>query len=164
MGLLKRLKITRNEEEEEEEDEFDAEQNGLFMAATLASDAEKPRAEGEPASLPAQGEAQASQAEAAQPSPAAVDPLDVAAASPAVQTEAQQAAPQEASPEQGSDNDALSLFKASVAEQTSLLPVLKEILEDISAAELLTEARSVRDGLLGGQAGGGGERERRETA
>lgn len=161
MGLLKRL---RRRPGDEDEDEFDAEESGLLMVSSPPSNAEKAAREEESASPPAQEEAQASQPEAAEPSPGGGDPLDLTPASPPVQSQAQPAVAQEAPAQESSFGDSLSLFKASVSEQTSLLPVLKDTLEDIAAADLLADARSVRDRLLGRVPTVGGEQQGQETS
>ena len=163
MGLLKRL-MKRADDYDEGEDEFNAEESGLLMAPSLLSDAEKAAAEEESASPPVQGEAQADQPEAAELSPGGGDPLDLTAASPPVQSQAQPAVAQKAPAEQGSTDDSLSLFKASATEQTALLPTLTDALEDIAAADLLADARSVRNRLLGGHRPVGGEQQGPETA
>jgi hypothetical protein len=168
MGFLTRLLKTPDEDQEEGPDEFNAEQNGLLMAPSAPSDAEAPTEEGGLASPPAQGEAKAAQDEVAEPSEGEVEPLSLTDQSPPVQDQAQAAVPEdpetveavadEVQAEQASSDDTLSLFRTTVVTQCDLPSVLREGLEDIAAADLLAEARSIRDSLLGKGAAGGKQR------
>lgn len=164
MGFLTRLLKTPDENQDEGQDEFNAEQNGLLMVPSLPADAEAPTAEGGLASPPAQGETEAAQDEVAEPSQGEGEPLNLTDESPPVQSQAEQAVPEEVQAEQAPSDDALSLFRASAATRADLPPVLKEGLEDVSAADLLADARSIRNSLLGGQAAGGGKQRSEEAA
>jgi len=174
MGFLKRLLKTPDEDQDEGQDEFNAERNGLLMVPSLPADAQAPTAEGGPASPPAQGETEAAQDEVSEPSQGEEEPLSLTDESPPVQSQAEQAAPEgveteQAIPEdvqveQASSDDTLSLFRASAATHAYLPSVLKEGLEHVSAADLLADARSIRNSLLGGQAADGGKQRSEEAA
>jgi hypothetical protein len=159
MGFLKRVLKISDEDQDEGEDEFHAEQNGLLMVSSLPSDALPPAAEPDSESPPPPAEAEPVADPDVQVAQGEGDPLDVAAESPPAESQVQQDVPTQAPPGEGAgDPDALSLFKASAKEGVTGIPsVVKEDMEDISTADLLADARSVRARLLGAEAGGGGE-------
>lgn len=153
MGFLKRVAKTPDESQDEGEDEFNAEENGLLMASSPPSDAQTPAGVAESTDPSAPAEAEPAQDPASQVAQGGEDPPDMTAEPPAADSEAQQGA---SADEAATDDDALALFKASAKEGMTGIPsVLREDFEDISAADLLAEARAVRAGLLGVEAPGG---------
>jgi hypothetical protein len=167
MRFLTRLLKTPDEDQNEEEDEFDAEKSGLLMVPSLPGDreggalagipnadapqAKAPAAEGELASLPSQGEAIPADDEAEQLLASEGGPPDPAPGSPPPESETPETGAEEAETEEASPDDPLSMFRAA-AKRTHMAPVLKEDLEDMSAAELLAMARSIRNSVLDRQA------------
>ena len=163
MRFLTRLLKTPEEDQDEEEDEFDAEKNGLLMIPSLPGDKEEAApsatpevevtqagmlaAEGTAPSSPAQEEAGPGEDQVGQP-------LAGEEESPLAQSLAPETVGEEAQTEEGSSDDPMHMFRAS-AKRAFMAPVLKEDLEDVSAAELLATARSIRNSLLGRQAASG---------
>ena len=113
-----------------------------------------PVAEGELANPPSQGEVRPAEAEAEQLFAAAGEPPGPAEESPPPESETPETVAEEAQTEQESSDDPLSLFK-DAAKRIHMSPVLKEDLQDVSAAELLATARSVRNSVLGRLAASG---------
>jgi hypothetical protein len=170
MRFLTRLLKTPDQDQEEDQDEFAAEENGLLMVQALPDGKERigfagtpeadapqtgvPAAEGEPANPPSQGEVNPAEAEAEPLFAAAGEPPGPAEESPPPESQTPETVAEEAQTEQESSDDPLSLFK-DAAKRTYMSPVLKEDLQDVSAAELLATARSVRNSVLGRQAASG---------
>jgi hypothetical protein len=170
MRFLTRLLKTPDQDQEEDQDEFDAEENGLLMVQALSGDKEGtesagtpeadalrteiPAAEGEPANPPSQGEVRPTEAEAEPLFADGGEPPAPAEESPPAETETPETVAEEAQTEQESSDDPLSLFRGA-AKRIQMSPGLRADLQDVSAAELLAAARSVRNSLLGGQAASG---------
>jgi hypothetical protein len=171
MRFLTRLLKTPDQDQEEDQDEFAAEENGLLMVQALPADREgaaspgtpeagapqtgAPVAEGEPANPPSQGEVRPAEAEAEPLFAIAGEPPGPAEESPPPESQTPESVAEEAQTEQESSDDPMSLFKGA-AKRTYMSPVLKEDLQDVSAAELLATARSVRNSVLGRLAASGG--------
>ena len=154
MGFLGRILKTPAESQSEEQDEFNAEEKGLLMVPSLPGGEAEPgtsedgidqggvtTAEDGPMDLP---EAGPDPAGALQPGGNAGDPLDLAAMASGAQEQPEPGAVQESS------DGALDLFRAAAVRESVLPSALTDSLEDVSAAELLAEARSIRNSLLGG--------------
>jgi len=179
MRFLTRLLKTPDADQEEGQDEFHAEENGLLMVPSLPGEgegtapvetraarplqAEAPVPEGGLASQSGQGEAESAQDDVARP-PEGEGEGHLTDKSPPAETQPEQPVAEDAQAEQGSSDDPLALFRVTATKQGGLPSALREGLEDVPAADLLAEARSIRSSLLGGQAAGGGERRRREAA
>jgi len=167
MRFLTRLLKTPDEDQNEEEDEFDAEENGLLMVPSVREDregaalagtpeadapqAKVPAAEGELANPPPQGTAGAAEDEAGQLLTGEGEPSDPPKESPPPESETPETVAEEAQTEEASPDDPLNMFRAT-AKRTFMSPVLKDDLQDVSVAELLAAARSIRNTLLGRQA------------
>ena len=167
MRFLTRLLKTPDEDQNEEEDEFDAEENGLLMVPSVREDregaalagtpeadapqAKVPAAEGELANPPPQGTAGAAEDEAGQLLTGEGEPSDPTKESPPLESETPETVAEEGQTEQASPDDPLNMFRAT-AKRTFMSPVLKDDLQDVSVAELLDTARSIRNILLGKQA------------
>jgi len=174
MRFLTKLLKTPDEEPEEDLDEFDAEENGLLMVQTQSGDKEGigfagtpvadalqagvPPAEGEPADPPPGGEVTPAEAEAEQPF-AVGGELPATEESPSG-SETPEAVPAEAQIGQDSSDDALSIFRGA-AKRINVSPALKEDMQDVSVAELLAAARSLRSLLVKKNVGGAGQRNER---
>lgn len=166
MGFLGRLLKTPDEDEDEAQDEFAAEENGLLMVPSLPGDQEAPattegayqvrvRAEGDEPMDPRQAGPGPTDDAPAQPVANGVDTLDL----PAAQSEPEPVPAQGPQPEQGSSDETMNLFRTAALREVVLSPVLKEGIEDVSAMDLLAEARSIRDSLPGGRSAGERKRE-----
>jgi hypothetical protein len=178
MRFLTRIMKTPVEDQDEGQDEFEAEKNGLLMVPSLPGQegetVEAPQAESDPAAAPAAEEELASalpqdqstptEDVEAQPSSSEEDPLDMAEAPAPAESEVQQTAAPAEQAEQDPSNDTLDLFRAAATRDSHLSPALAEDLKDVSAADLLAEARSIRDTLLSAQASGGTRERHREAA
>jgi len=179
MRFLTRLLKTPDEDQNEEQDEFDAEKNGLLMIPFLPGDeegaalggtpaadapqAEAPVAEGKLANPPSQGEARPTEDEAGQLLAREGDPPDATEESPPPQSETPEAVAEEDPSEEGSSDDPMHMFRAG-AKRTHMAQALKQDLEDVSATDLLAEARSIRNSLLGRPAAGGETPRKRQEA
>jgi hypothetical protein len=162
MGLLSRILKTPDDDTDEVQDEFQAEESGLLMAASPASkeaavtppeagaDASlevtaETAAEAEGVALTAEGEAQGpSQQEEGESPEAANDP---GASEPPSEGE-----PPPSEPPDGSADDPLAAFRSTVGERRHVQGIQDDLV-DVSAAELLAEARSIRDALVGANQG-----------
>ena len=167
MRFLTRLLKTPDEDQNEEEDEFEAEENGLLMIRSLPEDkegaalagtpeadapqAKVPAAEGELANPPPQGTAGAAEDEAGQLLTGEGEPSDPTKESPPPESETPETVAEESQTEQASPDDPLNMFRGT-AKRTYMSQVLKDDLQDVSVAELLAAARSIRNTLLGKQA------------
>lgn len=165
MRFLNRLLKTPEEEQDETQDEFDAEEKGLLMIPSLpgGKDEAPPSAMletavGEPETLAAEGTAQGPPAESeaatgpdqvAQPSAGEGEPTTATQESPPTEDSTPETAG-EGTEEEGSPDDPMHMFRAS-AKRTYMAAALTDGLEDVSIAELLAEARSLR-AILGGEA------------
>lgn len=160
MGFLTRLLKTPDEDQDEGQDEFAAEENGLLMVPSLPRDEAESARAGATAAEPEAPMAVPTPNEdvAAQPVASEADPLDLAAEPPAVQSEPEPGNGPEPQSEQGSSDGAMDLFRAAAIHESSLSSVLKEGIEDISATDLLAEARSIRD-VLSTKGSGAAERQ-----
>ena len=155
MGFLGRILKAPAESQSEEQDEFNAEEKGLLMVPSL------PGGEAEPGTREdGIGQAQVYTAEdglgpdpsedsEAQPLGSNEDPLDLAAVASGAQGQPKPVADQQPGADEESSDGALDFFRATVIRQSSLPSALRDNLEDVSAAELLAEARSIRNCLLG---------------
>jgi len=164
MGFLGRILKTPAADQPEEQDEFNAEETGLLMVPSLPGTQAEPEAtegdaaEGQlfiaedgPMSSPEAGpEANDT---AAEPAAGEGGPLDLAAA-PAEGEGGSEA-------EQGPSDGTMDLFRDGVVKVGGVSSVVTEGLEDVSAAELLAEARAIRNSLVGGAAGSTEEAGRR---
>lgn len=158
MGLLSRILKTPNDDEDDTEGQFPAEESGLLMA-----------------SLPPEDEAAAAQAEAppdtpsgatadVTPEPEAAAPTgeDSAEGQPPAGDEEkppeaagdegsseprEQAEPAAGEPADDSSDDLMEAFKSTLG-QRDHTGVLHDDLVDVPMAELLAEARAVRDALM----------------
>ena len=166
MGFLTRLLKTPDEDQEEGPDELDAEEKGLLMVPSLPGE-ERPEPEGEPDArgTDVQGELVGPPAQGADLVEAATPPLlsdggespEPARDSLPIQDATNEPASAEAPAEQASSDDAMDMFRADT-ERKDLLPSgLTDGLVEVSAADLLAEARSLRNSILDGQAAGRGE-------
>jgi hypothetical protein len=180
MGFLTRLLKTPDENQEDEgQDEFNAEESGLLMVPSLPSEeaapaetagadqpaAEAPAPEGELASPPPQANTEAAQGDLPQSPAGGADPLSLTAESPPAESQTQGAMPAEGQADLGSPSgDTLDLFRATVLSPTDLPSILKDSLVDVSMADLLAEASSVRNGLLAGRAAHAGQQATRDAA
>jgi len=167
MRFLTRLLKTPDEDQNEEEDEFEAEENGLLMIRSLPEDkdgaalvgtpeadvpeAKVSAAEGELSNPPLQGTAGAAEDEAGQLLTGEGEPSDPTKESPPPESETPETAAEESQTEQASPDDPLNMFRGT-AKRTYMSQVLKDDLQDVSVAELLAAARSIRNTLLGEQA------------
>jgi len=163
MRFLTRLLKTPDEDQNEEEDEFEAEENGLLMIRSLPEDKEGaalagtpeadapqamvPVAEGEPANPPSEGAAGAAEDEAGQLLASEGEPSDPAKESSPLESETPETVAEEAQTEEVSPDDPLNMFRGT-AKRTYMSQVLKDDLQDVSVAELLAAARSIRNTLL----------------
>lgn len=167
MRLFKGSKDTSDEDQDENEDEFHAEESGLLMAQPPPGDSEKagtPSApEGDtPESKPPENESAdplslddpgAGEGEAAQSPESGGDPLDIVNDSSSSPSEEQGASPPVVSTVSASSDSAMDLFKAAATgSKDSLSSALKDDLEDVSAEDILADARYIRNLLLGEQA------------
>jgi hypothetical protein len=165
MRFLNRLLKTPEEDQDETNDEFDAEEKGLLMIPSLPGDNEEapPSATletvaGEPDTLVAEGTAQAPPAEgeaATGPDQIAQPPADEGEPATATQESppAEDSTPEtagEGTEEEGSPDDPMHMFRAS-AKRAYMAVALTEGLEDVSIADLLADARSLRS-MLGEEA------------
>ena len=164
MGFLGRILKTPAESQSEEQDEFNAEEKGLLMVPSLPGGEAEPgttedgidqggvtTAEDGPGPEPIED------AEA-QPLGSDEGPLDLAAVASGAQGQPEPGAVQESS------DDAMDLFRAAAVRESVLPSALTDSLEDVSAAELLTEARSIRNSLLGGGSAAPGKEADRRAA
>jgi hypothetical protein len=179
MRFLTRLLKTPEEDQDEEQDEFDAEENGLLMTHSLSGDregaalagtpeadapqAKVPAAEGEMANPPSQGEARPAEDEAGQLLAGEGKPADPTEGSPPPQSQAPESVGEEAQTEEGSSDDPMHMFRAS-AKRAHMAQALKADLEDVPVADLLAEARSIRNDLLGREAAGGEKPQEQQRA
>ena len=163
MRFLTRLLKTPDEDQNEEEDEFEAEETGLLMIGSLPEDkegaalagtpeadapqAKVPAAEGELANPPPHGTAGAAEDEAGQLLASEGEPSDPAKESPPPESETPEPVAEESQTEQASPDDPLNMFRGT-AKRTYMSQVLKDDLQDVSVAELLAAARSIRNTLL----------------
>ena len=177
MQFLKRLMKNPDEDRDEAEDEFAAEESGLLMETSLPGRTEQVSSpEASPASVtedalttaqaetpdPAGTEAQATASEATHPPVAEGGPPELDDQSPKASGEEQSTAEEETAGETSAD-DPMALFKAAGTHR-SYLESIKDELEDISVAELLAEARSIRSSLVGGQSASSGAEEEQRAA
>lgn len=173
MQFLKRLMKNPDEDRDEAEDEFAAEESGLLMETSLPGRTEQVSSpEASPASVtedalttaqaetpdPAGTEAQATASEATHPPVAEGGPPELDDQSPKASGEEQSTTEEETAAD-----DPMALFKAAGAHR-SHLESIKDELEDISVAELLAEARSIRSSLVGGQSASSGAEEEQRAA
>jgi hypothetical protein len=179
MRFLTRLLKTPEEDQNEDEDEFAAEENGLLMVPSLPGDregaslagtpeadaaqAKVPAAEGELANPPSQGEARPAEDEAGQLVAGEGESPDLTKETRPPQSETQETVAEGAQTEQPSPDDPMNMFRGT-AKRTHMAPVLKDNLEDVSAVDLLTVARSIRNDLLGRQAAGVENPQKQERA
>jgi hypothetical protein len=160
MGFLTRLLKTPGDDQEEGQDEFHAEESGLLMVPSLPTD----KQETTPADPAPQDEASLTQDEGTQILPVQSQPQELTEEPPATQDQASQPTSEKAEAEQDPSSDPLSLFRTTAAKQLCLSPALLESVEDVSAADLLAEARSIRDSLLGRRTMVSGARRKQEAA
>ena len=164
MGFLGRILKTPAADQPEEQDEFNAEEKGLLMVPSLPGTQAEPEAtegdaaEGQlftaedgPMSPPEAGPKP--DGTASEPAAGEGGPLDLATA-PSAAGDGSEA-------EQGPSDDTLDLFRDGVVKVGAVSSAVMEGLEDVSAAELLAEARAIRDSLVGGAAGSTEEAGRR---
>jgi hypothetical protein len=179
MRFLTRLLKTPEEDQNEDQDEFAAEENGLLMVPSLPGDregaalagtpeadaaqAKVPAVEGEMADPPSQEEARLAGDEAVQPLAGEGEAPDQTEESPPPESQAPESGGEEAQTEETSPDDPMNMFRGT-AKRTYMAPVLKENLEELSAADLLAVARSLRNDLLGSQAAGGEKAQKQQRA
>jgi hypothetical protein len=168
MGLLSRVLKTPDDDSDEAQEKLEAEEGGLFMASSSA-DKEAADAPPEPgADAPpevtgetaagAEGEAQGASPEATGETAAEAEGV-AQGASPEEEGKPAEAADDATSGEPAaresatdSDDDPLAAFR-STAGQRRHAQTLHDDLEDVPAAELLAEARSILDALGGASQG-----------
>ena len=164
MRFLNRLLKTPEEDQDETKDEFDAEEKGLLMVPSLPGDKEESppsatletvvrepetlAAEGTAQGPPAEGEAATGPGQVAQRPAGEGEPTTATQESPPAEDATPETAG-EGTEEEGSPDDPMHMFRAS-AKRTYMAAALTDGLADVSIADLLAEARSVRN-YLGGQ-------------
>lgn len=178
MRFLNRLLKTPDEDRDEDQDEFNAEESGLLIAGPPSGAGEEaapadPHEAGAPhgtlfpeegeAPSPLQVEAEHSGDEAGERPEGRGDPPGPAADPLTAVSQEQQSAPEAPQAKEGSSDDPLALFRAAAAGET-YVPALKEGLEEVSAVDLLAEARSIRSSLLGTRATGDARQRGEEAA
>ena len=160
MRFLNRLLKTPEEEQDETQDEFDAEEKGLLMIPSLpgGKDQAPPSAMletvvAEPETLAAEGTAPGEAAtgpdQVGQPPAGEGGPPSATQESPPAEDSTPETAG-EGTETEASPDDPMHMFRAS-AKRTYMAAALTDGLEDVSIAELLAEARSLR-AILGGEA------------
>jgi hypothetical protein len=168
MGLLSRVLKTPDDDTDEVQDEFQAEESGLLMASAPASEkeADTPPEAGvdappeAAAEMPAEAEDVAPTAEGGAESPSQQgDPSQQgegespeAADNPeASEPPAESQAPP-SQPAENSDEDPLAAFRSTLGQHQYTQGIQDDLVE-VPMAELLAEARSIRDALAGASQG-----------
>jgi hypothetical protein len=156
MGLLSRILKTPNDDADDAEDEFEAEQNGLLMASLPPeepAEAAQPEARadapsGATADMTPQAEAAAPTAEGeaeGQPGEEEGKPPQATGDAPSSEPEEQAEPPADEAADDSSD-DMLAAFKTKFG-QRDRAQAIHDDLVDVPMAELLAEARAIRDAL-----------------
>jgi hypothetical protein len=122
--------------------------------AVEAINAGMPAAEGAAPYPPSQAEGGPAQDEVGQPPVGEGESSGATQESPLAQDPSQEIAGEQTDTEETSPDDPLHMFRAT-AKRTFMASALKDDLEDVPLAELLAEARSIRDSLASKEDAGG---------